>query len=529
MLGRLLSATVLLGGTLAFTAPGKGNFTDFTPLLLLGLIVSTYAASLAFAVWLPRAHSLTRVAAVQVGLDLIWVTALVYVSGGVASVFTFLYGVVILMTALIVGPRESQRVAVVAVVGHTVLGVSVAVGWIPWPPDQPPERYLLELEAIGFPLVSNVVGLTLVAALASTLAERLQRAGGELRVAAESASRLARLNDDIVRSISSGVLTVGPDGLVLASNPAAAAIFGDEDEGLSGRAVTDLLPVSKTPARSRGEGRGRRPDGSSFPAGWNSSPLVDENGATTGMLYSFQDLTEIVELRETAQKAERLATLGGLAAGLAHEIRNPLSSISGSVQLVREAEALEDEDRKLLGIVLAEVERLEDLVTTMLSVGRPRPPMRARHDLVEIARGVISMAEQGPGAKRKVTIDFETTEGAVLANVDSDQVRQVIWNLLKNALQATEAGGRVSLSVEPDADGNGMVIIEDEGRGIPEEQRERLFDTFYSGRTHGVGLGLALVKQIVDAHGATIEVESEPNEGSTFRVTFLAEADRDDA
>jgi len=526
---RLLSASILLGGTLAVATPVDGSFGSFTPQLLLWLIIGTYAASLGFAVWLPRAGSLRLVAAVQVGGDLVVITGLVYVSGGIASVFTFLYGVSILMAALLIGPRASRTVAAVAVLGYTVIGVSIASGWLPHPPDQPEVRYLLELEDIGFSLVSNIVGLTLVAALAGNLSERLRASAGQLKRAEESASRLARLNEDIVRSISSGLLTVDADGLVVMANPAAAAIYGITVQAIVGREVSDLLPLEDAAGANRGEGAGTRPDGSLFPVGWNSAPLVDESGASTGTLYSFQDLTEIVELRQAARDAERLATLGGLSAGLAHEIRNPLSSISGSVELVREAEGLDEQDKQLLGTVVSEVDRLEDLVTTMLSVGRPRAPTRARHDLGEIAASVVAMAEQGPASARRVGIEFERPESRVHGWVDGDQVRQVIWNLLKNALQATQPGGKIALEVAAPGDGRTHIRVVDEGPGIPEEERALLFDTFYSGRAHGVGLGLALVKQIVDAHGAVIEVESKVGRGSTFHVTFAQAPDASDA
>ncbi len=459
-----------------------------------------------------------RIAAVQIGTDLIIITGLVFVSGGVASVFTFLYGVVILMAALLIGPQASQRVAVVAVLGYTVLGVSMATGWMPHPPDQAADRYLLELEDIGFSLVSNIVGLTLVAGLAGNLAQRLRTAGGELRRATESASRLARLNDDIVRSISSGLFTVDAEGEVVSANPAAASIYRTTIDALIGKRVEELLPIEAD--EDRGEGTGRRPDGSDFIVGWNSAPLVDEAGLSTGTLYSFQDLTEIVELRQAARKAERLATLGGLSAGLAHEIRNPLGSISGSVELVREAESLSEEDKRLLGTVINEVDRLEELVTTMLSVGRPRPPNRAKHDLVEIAAGVVTMAEQGPAAARRVKIDLAVEDEPVVASVDGHQVRQVVWNLLKNALNATPPEGTVSVTLSRTPDGAAEIRVEDEGPGIPDDSRGRLFESFYSGRPHGVGLGLALVKQIIDAHGAEITVDSAPGEGSAFVVRF---------
>jgi two-component system sensor histidine kinase PilS (NtrC family) len=521
MVGRLVVASVLLGVTLFVAVDPARGFDASTPRLLLLLIGATFAVSLACAVWLPRTAQPRAVAGVQLAWDVLLVTGLVYVSGASTSVFTFLYGITILLAAIVVGPRVTQAVAVTSILVYVVLGTSVANGWLPPPPDQEPSRYLLDTEQLGFALMSNVVGLTVVTLLAANLASRLRRAGGELRRAEESVASLARLNDDIVRSMTAGLVTADLDGAVRTANPAAAAMFGTDAGTLVGRPLGTLLPLEPgTPPEGgeRAEGTATRVDGTGFPVGYTRTALVGPDGRTNGLLVTFQDLSEIVGLREAAERAERLATLGRLAAGLAHEIRNPLSSISGSVQLVRESH-VDDEDRKLLGIVLGEVERLDDLVATMLHVGRPRAPVRADRDLGALVADVVAVARAGPATPAGVRIDCTLPDGAVTASIDADQVRQVVWNLLKNALQVSDEGGTVYVAVREDA-GHAVVEVRDEGRGIDEAKRERLFETFYSSRDHGVGLGLALVKQIVDQHAGTVEVESTPGRGATFRVSF---------
>jgi signal transduction histidine kinase len=228
-----------------------------------------------------------------------------------------------------------------------------------------------------------------------------------------------------------------------------------------------------------------------------------------------------VRLREAATRAERLAVLGRLSAGLAHEIRNPLSSISGSVELVRSSERLEEDDRRLLGIVLREVERLDDLVSTMLLVGKPREPLRRRHDLRQLVEEVVAMARRGPASDSGVHITTELPDEPVYAWVDGDQIRQVLWNLVKNALQASPHASTVCVRTRP---GDGVALFEviDEGRGIDKHQRERIYDMFHSERTHGAGIGLALVRQIIDAHGGHIDIISEQHQGATFVVSVPA-------
>jgi signal transduction histidine kinase len=301
---------------------------------------------------------------------------------------------------------------------------------------------------------------------------------------------------------------------------------------LVGRPLSELLELdviaatrSEPPPGSRvvrSETAATRPDGSRFPVGYSVSRLVNLDGTALGTLVLFQDLSEIARLRDIAARQERLSTLGRLSAGLAHEIRNPLSSISGSVELVRESSHLDGEDRRLLGIVLHEVERLDDLVSTMLLVGRPREPQRAEQDLRRIALEVVEMAQRGPAADAQVMIESALPDHEVPAWVDGDQIRQVVWNLVKNALQASPTGTTVRVSVRSLDREHSVLEVADQGRGIDASQREKVYDMFYSERTHGAGIGLALVRQIVDAHAGSIEIQSEKDRGAAFIVTLPA-------
>jgi signal transduction histidine kinase len=190
------------------------------------------------------------------------------------------------------------------------------------------------------------------------------------------------------------------------------------------------------------------------------------------------------------------------------------------VQLVRESPHLDDEERKLLGIILDEVERLDELVSTMLQIGRPLAPRMRELDLRATVDAVVEMAQRGTAAAQGIRIERDLPADAVPAWVDGDQVRQVVWNLVKNAIQASPWGSLVRVSAQRRADGGATLEVADEGKGLDRNQREKIYDMFYSERTHGAGIGLALVRQIVDAHGASIEIHSEQNRGATFVVTF---------
>ncbi len=521
--GRLIIATVLLGATM-YLALDAIRYGRFTPTFLLILISAIYASSILFGVWLLRAHRETRVAAAITTLDVLLITGLVYLTGGAGSIFSFLYGAQILTAALTLGTGAAYYTAAASLTCYFLQALALNVGWLPPPPDQPLSQYMLSSRDFQLALVSNMVGITAVALLATNLARRAQVAGARLIEAQQSAARLVRLNDDIVRSIASGLITAGDDGHILGINRAAREILRDRSGSLLGQPLSQVLPnygahrLSEPPKRA--DAVGKRADGSEFPMGYTLSSLLDADGNPSGLLLAFQDLTEIKNLRDQAERAQRFAALGQLATGLAHEIRNPLSSISGSVEMVRDGNTLSDEDTRLLGIVISEVERLNSLVTTMLQVGRPSQIQTEEVDLRLIASEVVAVARGEATDSNGLEIREIEPEEPVIAVVDPDRMRQVVWNLVKNAVQASPHRGRVEVRTGRDERGRAFLEVADEGPGIEEAQRERLFDMFYSGRRHGVGLGLALVRQIVDQHKGRIEILDRDRAGTCFRVTL---------
>ena len=503
------------------------RYGRFTPTFLLILISAIYGSSILFGVWLLRGRRENLVAAAITTLDVLLITSLVYLTGGAGSIFSFLYGALILTAALTLGTNAAYFTAAASLACYALQGLALNVGWLPPPPDQPLSQYMLSSRDFQLALVSNMVGIAAVAVLASNLARRAQVAGAQLIEAQQSTARLVRLNDDIVRSIASGLITADDDGRILGVNRAAQEILRDRAGTLLGAPLSNVLPNYATePLREpprRADATGRRADGSEFPMGYTLSALLDTNGNPSGLLLAFQDLTEIRTLRDRADAAQRLAVLGQLATGLAHEIRNPLSSISGSVEMVREGNALGPEDRRLLGIVISEVERLNSLVTSMLQVGRPSQIETESLDLRAIASEVVAVARGQATASNGLQIDEVGPEEPIIVTVDPDRMRQVVWNLVKNAVQASPHRGKVEVRTGRDQARRAFLEVADEGPGIGDAHRERLFDMFYSGRTHGVGLGLAVVKQIVDQHQGHIEIIDRNIGGTCFRVTLPRE------
>jgi len=225
----------------------------------------------------------------------------------------------------------------------------------------------------------------------------------------------------------------------------------------------------------------------------------------------------LIAATERADQAERMAALGRLAAGLAHEIRNPLGSIAGSVQLLRSGKELDEEDRQLCDIIQREANRLNDLVTDMMDLSKPRKPDLAVVDAATVAREVVALAGKSGRAVSDVEVSFQSDGRSALVRADSAQLRQLVWNLVRNAVQASVAGEVVTVSVTSQADGVALSVV-DQGVGIEAAQMPRLFDAFFTTRSQGSGVGLAVVKRIADEHGFLIHVKSEAGRGATFRV-----------
>lgn len=526
LLGRLVVVTIVLGGLLYLSPSTEAGFT---PRFIRALIVIAYVVSVGGAIALKQGQSPRVVAAFNVFVDLMLTSALVYVTGGAESGFSFLFGGVVLEAALVGSGRSTGIVAAISLLFFFTITLGMANGWIPSPADQPDAGHLDGAD-LAQALLRNVVALFLVGGLATLLSERLQRTRGELRRAAAVARGNAQLTEDIVRSLSSGLLTLDAKGQIRSANPAAAGILHTTTESLVD-APSERFFVLANSDSSRRETVAQAADGLSFPVGYTRAPLRAADGTVHGSIVIFQDLTELAALRQRASRADRLAVLGSLAAGLAHEIRNPLGSIAGSVELVRESEALGAEDKQLLDAVLRETDRLNELVTTMLEVGKPAYAQRRQVPLIPLCQEVLDLAAKG--APKTLALKLETfriedetrvADDTLDAPVDPSQLRQILWNLVRNAIQFSPETGTVTLSVERGFETT-TFEVRDEGAGVPEADRANVFDMFFTRRRGGMGLGLALSRQLVEGHGGHIGYTPNEPKGSIFRFT-LPDAER---
>lgn len=406
---RLLVTTLILGSTAFFYLRGGLSRYPVSMSIVFWTIGIAYALSAIEATLLRTGKRLRVLAFWHLALDQCLWTSIVYVSGGASSGATSFYGLTVLVGAVLVGLRGAAFAATFGFALYGALCLAFLDHAIMPPVDQPLFTYAITRNEIGYPLLLNALGITIVSMLSGYLSERLRQTGGALEVAT--------------------------------------------------RRYTE---------------------------------------------------------------AERLAELGRISAWLAHEIRNPLGSISGSIEMLREGTALSAEEKQLCDIVSREVTRLNDLVSDMVDLSKTRAPEVEEVDLGKLAREVVELATKSPGAESRRIEWVDEAGGKALAKCDASQIRQVLWNLVRNALQASASGGvvRVACGV---SGASVALSVEDDGAGIDDEAKQRIFDAFYTTRAHGAGIGLAVVKRIIDdhaAHGAAITVENGERSGARFRVTF---------
>lgn len=516
MLLRVGLITLFLGSNLVLSARDADPFSSFEQQMLLWLIAATYGLTIAYALLLERLRGyLERFALVQIAVDLALVRLVVEMTGGGESHFTFLYVLVALAGAILLG-RRGARVAL----GLSVLLIlSTVVPEIAgWRGPLPEARTITALQT-GIVHISAVF---LVAVLGGYLTEQLRTAGQRLEYTSADLQTARALNENIVVSIPSGLIGYGLDGRVIFFNPSAERITGIESATALGQRLSDLLPSlaeqPDRPASIRWEARFRTPAGEARTLGLARSALMDGSGAQVGWLVIFRDLSRVRQLEMRIRRSEKFAAIGRMAAGIAHEIRNPLASMSGSIQMMRGGDA-DPMQARLMDIVLREIDRLNQLISDFLQFARPSPPDLREVDLAELLAEVQTMFDnRGEAARLVIEVDEPCGVWA-----DPARLRQVVWNLLLNAADAMPQSGQITIRAERRED-DVRIAVQDDGVGMAPDVIEHIFDPFYTTKPEGTGLGLAQVHRIVEEHAGTLEVDSRPDVGTTFTVVLPAEA-----
>ncbi|MEW5853605.1 MAG: ATP-binding protein [Myxococcota bacterium] len=527
LLFRIASSLVLLvgGAVLHLRAPAALRLPP--TLLFYGSLAGAFIFSLVVAGLLRVRSRLDPgiLGYLQLLADVAFTTALVYATGGQDSVLTFLYPLNTLYAAALVSRTAGYTVAAVNSGAFAALAAMQVSGLLQRI-DEPGGPF--DREALS--MVTATAGANfLVAMMGGQLSEQLRRSGETLQRTRLDLRALQSLQSAMVQSLPSGLLSVNAAGVVQLINPAAARILGLTEGQALWRPLHEMLPpmsADRLPdQRAEGEFRYPHPDGSTRQIAFAVSPLPMPDGARTGAVVVLQDVTEQRRLEAAIALQSRLATVGQFAAGLAHELRNPLGSMIGCVELLKQGDSRSGDEQRLLNIVHREAERLARLVQDFLHYARPHPPQLAAVDLDEMLREVTEDFARDPGLN---TVSIRTQgQRGLKVQADSGQLRQVLWNLLRNAAQASPAGEVVVVSVEraplsKDNPHGVRVTVVDKGPGVPPEVERALFEPFFTTKPGGTGLGLAIVHRIMEAHGGMAGLEHAGGPGAAFYVTFPA-------
>lgn len=523
IIGRLLVIFLLLVGSWVWNSGQlKLSFENFPRGLFLVFLIAVGLTIVYFFLlrlskdykWQIRAQFL---------LDALLITWLVWRTGDLTSPYITLYIVLISVASMFLSATETLLVAVISVSLFTVLAllvVSAAINTIGDTPENAKSVQIVALHDVAF----LVVGL-----LASRLSDR-RASSEELKETAKTLADLRLLHQRIVESIRSGLITTDLNGTIYTFNATASEITGYKADDMRGKSIFSLfgnihLPIADSlDATGTGDQPPRyetdilTPDGFIVRVGYGISPLFAENGKTTGLVITFQDLTEIRSMEESVRRKDRLAAVGRVAAGLAHEIRNPLGAMRGAIQVLQSQTPPESSQAKLMEIILRESDRLNKIITNFLTYARPRVANFSELDVREAINDTFMLLKHSPDVNENHVLKTELPDNPVLISADSTQLKQIFWNLARNAILAMSDGGTLLIKLEELNNARIRIQFADTGCGMSAGQVEQLFEPFSNSTTGGTGLGLSIVYQIVRDHNGTINVRSLENEGTTITV-----------
>ena len=472
---------------------------------------------------------------VQLGCDAVIVSAIVYITNGISSYFSSLYTLPIIAASTIQSRRGGMMVAVLSSLLYSGLvlaqyyGAGVLPGVVEY--DSLP-AFRIAVFTVGL----NIFGFFAVAVLSGYLAESVRRADEQLAATSNQLADLQAFSQHIINSLTSGLATTDVEGRVLTFNRAAEGICGITAKDAVGRSIVDVLQLPDALADGMfgpREGRPRLPrieiaftrsGYGTIELGLSTALLYTPRGET-GFIFTFQDVTESRKLEREARVQQRLAAVGEMAAGIAHEIRNPLASMSGSISILRQELPLTGEQSQLMDIVLRESDRLNETIRSFLAYARPQRANTSRMDVRQVVTDTATLLQNNAELVDGHRIEVDVPQDPVWYVADANQIRQVVWNLATNGLRAMPNGGALRLSVvrrEDDASGprETLIRVEDQGVGIAPEELDGIFQPFRGGFERGTGLGLAIVHRIVSDYGGEVHVSSERGIGTRVEVTL---------
>jgi two-component system sensor histidine kinase PilS (NtrC family) len=536
---RATVSTMLLGSATFAQIKAPGSFAVDPFFFLISL---TFALTAVYAAALKRVDRHRWLVDMQLAGDALTVSAFIYFTGGITSYFTSLYVLPIVAGSTVQFRRGALLVATLSTVLYSGLVLAqyfaesgyISHLWL--------NQYAMALPArstAGYTVGFNVVGFFAVALLSGSLANSLRSAGVQLEQASTEIADLQALNQHVIDSLPSGLATTDPALRILTFNRAAEAITGVSSRAAVGRTVSDVLHWSQavttsieTDLREKGRRRHeflfRTADGRGEIEIGLTAAHLEAGGRRAGMLFTFQDVTAIKKLERGAAIQQRLAAVGEMAAGIAHEIRNPLASMSGSIQILRQELPLSAEQEQLMDIVLRESERLNTTIRSFLAYARPQRFQIARFDVRSVLNDAALLLRNSAEVLEGHEIIVDVPAKELWYEADEGQIKQIVWNLATNGLRAMPDGGQLRLcgASDPISEDGVVITVQDAGIGIPAAEIDSLFQPFHGSFAKGSGLGLAIVHRIITDYNGEIQVSSQQGRGTSVAVRLPARVGR---
>ena len=523
----IVRAVVLLLGLnladqLSFLPDRLGSF----PFLPFSNLVALSVTAIFLIFWWTRRRQMIQLY-LQIAADLLLATALVAYTRGIESAFVSFYILIIIYCSLTLGRNGGMVGAALSTILYA--GVILAMHL-----SSAVRNADMKSSQDTFRISAHALGFWAVAYLGTYLHQRLRIIESELKDKIDSITQHKRLNEHIVSSIRSGLITTDLHGRIAVFNAAAGELTGRTTHEMLNQPVqlllgegfwtrilqADLLRHAKP---LRHEDWVALPDGTSRFLGFSVSPLLDQNHLLLGYIISFQDLTEINRLEEEVRLKDRMAAVGRMAAGIAHEIRNPLTAMRGSVEILRSHANLPRNDERLLDILIRESDRLNKFIEDFLNYARPRKFEKHILDLVPVLRDSVTLLRNSPEIRKSHSVSLNIEAQSVRIIGSADQLKQVFWNLAQNAIRAMPKGGELKISLGKASETTGQIVFQDNGVGMSREEQDQLFQPFHSGFAEGVGLGLSIIFRIMEDHQGKISFESEQGRGTKVRLSFPLE------
>lgn len=511
---RILILTIFLGCTIIYHLRIYINNPPLTLPLLYILVVACYLEGILSAIILPKVDNLKLFTQSQIVWDIFIASSLIYLTGGIESHFSFLFILIIFSSSMFFNRKEIFITASASSILYGSLLDLQYYGYLPLVKGLPFPKEINGRD-VFYAVIINCTAFLLTAFLSSTLTEKLRKSEQALEKQHIDYEELEKLNQTILANINSGLMIVNSNGHIRSFNESANKITGYTLEDVYDKRVENIFPNmnvfldNEFNKINRGECTFIDSKGGVRILGFASTLVHEHQEKNECMLITFQDLTHLKDVEDQLKRADRLAALGRLAAGMAHEIRNPLTSIAGPIQLLIDSGYISEEDRKLMKIVVKESKRLNTLLSDFLSFAQPNPLQKAEVDVSALLDELTNLVKENSNFSN-IKINCEYQNGIIM-NIDRDQFHQAIWNLIMNAIEAMESNGILSLGISPN---NRGIFIEDMGLGISEDIRDKIFEPFFTTKNFHTGLGLAIVYSIVERHGGEIRVISD-NQGKT--------------